>query len=362
MAAKYVRLAYQLEELIHKNKGYGLYRLPSESSICRQYGVSRQTVRHALELLREEGLIEKRKGSGSFSTGAGADQNRIAVIVTYEDEYIYPSLLSDLKSSLGSKGYSTQVYSTYNKIHRERKILEELLSSSVRGLIIEGSKTALPSPNLDLFERLRMKGISILFLHGCYRNYPDSVCIKDDNYYGGYLLGKHLLLKNHTDIAGIFKSDDMQGPERCHGFLTAMRDFGAAVPDDRILWYGTPQLDGLLQKSDTAFLISFIQKQLKSCTAVVCYNDEIAYWLIKELQYASLRVPDDLTVVCFDNSYLSEMGAVRITTLSHKKHEMGTAAAECLIQMIRGEKVSSQELPWTLVSKGSDAPNYFPGK
>lgn len=356
MAAKYVRLAKSLRELILRNTGNGFFKLPSESMICSQYGLSRQTVRHALELLTEEGLIEKRKGSGSFSTGLSAKNSRIAIVVTCAEEYIYPSLLSDIKSVLGGRGYSARVYSTHSSVSGERKILEELAGSSVRGLIVEGSRTSLPSPNLDLYERLREQGAAVLFLHGHYPNDPGAVCIKDDNFYGGYLLGKHLFLKGHTAVAGIFKWDDMQGPERYHGFLCAARDFGASVPGSRILWYAAPELDALERRSDTGFLISFIQKQLKDCSAVVCYNDEVAYWLIRELQYAGLHVPADITVVCFDNSYLSEMGQVRITTLSHKKHEMGTAAAEGILQMIQGAPVVSRELPWYLAVKESDAP------
>lgn len=356
MAAKYIRLAKALKELINQNTGNGIYKLPSEPSICGQYHVSRQTVRSALELLVKDGIIEKKKGSGSFSTGLTAENQRIALLVTYEEEYIYPSLLTDVKNVLNHSGFSVRVYSTHNKVFTERKILEELLSSSIRGLLVEGSKTALPNPNLDLYEQLKAQGVSLLFLHGYYPAYADSVYVKDDNYYGGYLLGKHLLLENHRNLAGIFKSDDMQGPERYHGFLTAVRDFGTFLPDEQILWYTTEDLDALESKADTGFLSSFIKKKLKFCSAVVCYNDEIAYWLIKELAYAGLHVPGDLSVVCFDNSYLSELGPVRITSLSHKKHEMGTTAAECLLQMIQGAPVSSKELPFSLTVKGSDAP------
>lgn len=353
MAAKYIRLAKELKELIFKNAGNGIYKLPSEHTICKTYGVSRQTVREALRLLTEEGLIEKRKGSGSFSTGLAARQNNIAIMVSYEEEYIYPTLLSEMRSLLKSMGYSVLVYSTQNKIHTERRVLEELLSAPIRGLIAEGVKTALPNPNLDLYQQLRSEGIPILFLHGCYSNLTNSICIKNDNIYGGYLLGKHLIQKNHSRIAGIFKYDDIQGPERYQGFLNAMRDFQFPVYDEQILWYGTPELDALEAKSDTGFLTAFLHRRLKHCTAVICYNDEIAYWLIKELHYADLKVPQDISVVSFDNSYLSEMSPVGLTTLSHKKKELSTAAVTTITQMIQGTPVFTQELSWHLTTRAS---------
>ena len=63
MPVKYIWLANILKELLLKNTGNGVYKLPSESILCERYHVSRQTVRTALRLLEEEGLIEKRQGS-----------------------------------------------------------------------------------------------------------------------------------------------------------------------------------------------------------------------------------------------------------------------------------------------------------
>lgn len=359
MSAKYIYLAKSLREQIIQNTGYGIYKLPSENGLCRQYGVSRQTVRQALHLLEEEGLIEKRQGSGSFATGRSVGTNVIAVVVAEEEEYIYPSLIFDIKSALRPRGYSIQVYSHHGQIALERKILEQLLYSPIRGLLMDGCKTALPNPNLDLYERLKEQSVSILFLHGSYPSYSGSICIRSDDYYGGYLLGRHFLQKNHKKIAAIFKLDDAQGLERYRGLSTALRDFSIEFPDEKILWYTQTELAALERKSDTTFLASFLHKQLKNCSAVICHNDEIAYWLIKELQYADLQVPADISVASFDNSYLSEICPVRLTTLSHKSHEMGTTAVQCLLQMIQGIPVSSQELPWRLVSRESDAPFPF---
>ncbi len=354
MPAKYLRLAKSLKKQILQNTGNGIYKLPSENELCRQSGYSRQTVRQALHLLEAEGLIEKKQGSGSFATGLASGANEIAVIVSEEEEYIYPSLISDIKSALGHKGYSIRLYSHHGRLSFERKILEELLSSPIRGIIIEGCRTALPNPNLDLYERLKEQDVSVLFLHSSYPDYPDSISVKSDDYYGGYLLGKHFLQNNHTNIAGIFKIDDVQGLERYRGFSTVLRDFTAGLPDEKILWYTQAELTALEQKSDTMFLTSFLYRQLKDCSAVICHNDEIAYWLMKELRYAGLQVPADISVASFDNSYLSEICPVRLTTLSHKNHEMGNTAAECLLKMIQGIPVSSQELTWRLVSRESD--------
>lgn len=356
MPVKYIWLANILRGLLLKNTGNGVYKLPSESILCERYHVSRQTVRTALRLLEEEGLIEKRQGSGSFSTGLGGRQNSVALVVNHAEEYTMPAILADIKSFLRKKGYSTNTYSTYARIAQERQILEELNASPIRGLIVEGTKSALPNPNLDLYEQLAAQGVSILFLGGNYPALTSAIYIKDDNYYGGYLLARHLAQQGHTHIAGIFCIDDIRGIDRYGGYVAALRDFGIPAADELVSWYTSAMLEALETRSDTGFLTDFLRRNKDMYSAVICQDDEIAYWLIKELHYAGIRIPEDISVVSFDNSYMSDLDSIRITTLSHKSHEIGFMAASALIQMIQGETVFSEELSWQLIQKGSDAP------
>lgn len=354
---KYETLSEQLTKQIVRNLEQGITALPTEAKLSAQYGVSRQTVRTALALLKQKGLIESRQGSGSFATGLSPtfSENRIPILIASSQEYIYPHLLADIRSALSEKGYHLTVLSTDNHIDIERTHLLSLLESPPRGLIVEGVKSVLPTPNLDLYERLKAAGTRLLFLHNRYLALSDEICVKDDNYYGGYLLAKHLADLGHTRIGGLFKLDDAQGPERYLGVACCLRDLGLTLADAHVGWFQSSDLEALEKKQNSRFLASYIQEQLSDCSAVICYNDEIAYWLIKELSYAGIHVPKELSVVCFDNSYLSDLSKVRITTLTHNPHEMGTRVAETMIQLLKGVPAVSQEIPWKLVRKESDA-------
>ena len=184
MAFKYLRLAAELQAEL--SAGTFPDKLPTEQALCEAYQVSRQTVRQALEYLVELGLIEKRQGSGSRVVrrrSFGTD--RVAVVTSYIDDYIFPSVLQDIQRVLVRRGYSTLLFATNNMVGREREILQELLRQPLGGLIVEGSKTALPNPNLDLYEKLDRAGIPMVFLHGGYRELENSVCVSDDNFGGG---------------------------------------------------------------------------------------------------------------------------------------------------------------------------------
>ena len=97
MAAKYQLLADKLRDELARNSGRPGYKLPTEQDLSRQYHLSRQTVRHALSLLEEEGLIQRRQGSGSYATGLlpGAAPRQIAVVTFFLDDYIFPAILHD---------------------------------------------------------------------------------------------------------------------------------------------------------------------------------------------------------------------------------------------------------------------------
>lgn len=354
MPPKYMQIANQLSAEIHE----GVYRrsqmLPTEREIMERFSVSRQTVRQALSILVSDGLIEKRQGSGShILEPQTARQNKgVAIVTTYINDYIFPTILRDVESVLSRKNYATMIFSTENKVGVEREVLTDLLRRPLDGLLVEGTKTALPNPNLDLYRRFQDQGIPIVFIHGCYANLPNQVLVADDNFGGGYQLTSYLIEKGHTHIGSIFKSDDIQGQQRYAGFLAALRDSGLPIPDDRTLWYST-ELRDLMLLGDDAILNFYIDCLLKDCTAVVCYNDEIAYRLINVLTRRGIRVPQDMAVVSFDNSSFSEMPPVRITSLAHGSKQLGRAAAERLIDLMDGKSAESEVIPWVLVEKDS---------
>ena len=353
MAMKYQLLADRLREELVRASGLAGYKLPTEQEISRQYRLSRQTVRHTLRLLEEEGLIQRRQGSGSYATGLlpGAPPRQIAVMTPFLDDYIFPAILHDVSDIFSRQGYSTAVYATGNCVSAEREILLRLLEEPVSGLLAEGAKTALPTPNAGLYQRLQQAGASVLFLHSAHSELDHIPCVADNNYGGGYQLVRYLADKGHREIAGIFKSDDMQGPQRYHGVLSALRDAGLPIRDRRFAWYGTEDRR-LLEERDGRLLEDFLRDRLGNATAVICYNDEIAHRLIQALLGSGRRVPEDVAVVSFDNSYLCQLGPVPITSLSHRQR-MGRAAAEQMVSLLRGAAVRSQFLEWELIIRAS---------
>lgn len=355
MAILYKSIAHDIEALVEKNIERGIPRLPTEKELCEKFHASRQTIRQSLSLLEQRHIIEKRQGSGIYITGIldNPEKNKIYLMISSEQDYIYPDIIENIHQTLHKNGFTDQVFVTANQVCRETEYLTAFLENPPRGLIVEGCCSARPNPNVHLYEKLQEKGTFVIFIFNRYTNFDSSLYIKDDNTYGSSLLVRHLYEEGHTKIGGIFKSDDLQGVERYLGFARTMQKYGLSIPDDRIGWYNTRRMDALRSRQDTSFLRDILYDALKDCTAVICYNDEIAYWLIKELNQAGYHLPEDMAVTAFDNTYLSNRGILSITTLSHGPHEISSLVAESAIKMAKGLPVISKEIPFRLNVKQS---------
>ncbi len=353
MAAKYLTLAAELRRLCIRLRRQGIAKLPGEAELSAQTGYSRQTVRHALALLEEEGLVIRLRGSGTYlSENRRSRGNRIAVLTCSAEDYLYPRLLRDIEAVCRPEDFWMEQHSTGNLVARERAILTRLLADPPAGILMEGSKSALPSPNLDLLARIGAADIPLVWLHSPLSAPENAPCVQDDNEGGARLLVRHLLSRGHTQLAGIFKSDDLQGHERYQGFVSELIRSGCPVSEEHILWYDTWDRDALLD-SRAEWLNRFVRVRLAPCTAVVCYNDEIAYPLIRRLRRDGFRIPQDVAVVSFDDSHYCRLGPVSITSLAHERHQMGSAAARALIALINGRGARSIRLSWTIRERES---------
>lgn len=356
MVAKYLRLANILREQISSTIHTGDKKLPTEEVLSKRYGVSRQTVREALKVLKSEGLIETRQGSGTFIAmkNEGDLSKKIAVLISSDSDYIYPEMISDMKATFKRNGYSTHVYVTNNSISTEREHLQSILTGRFAGLISEPVFNAYPGANIDIFEKIRDRGTHILFIGGAYYNFPDFHRVKSDDVYGGYLAFRTLAKKNHKSIACLFNRDLMSGIERYQGVLMAANDFEAQIRDDMCTWYSCEDVNRLRHNQDYSFLVEFLKENIKKVTAVICMNDEIAYWLIKEARGLGYDVPEDFSVISFDNSFLSMFDKLQITTVAHNAHEPAKSAAAGLVKLLKGQPFSSLKLSWHLISRETD--------
>ena len=352
-SSKYRFLVDTIKEKI-KSGGYEPgERMESENELSERFGYSRQTVRQALGVLESEGLIERRRGSGTYISQGNrrtTQGSTVAIITTYISDYIFPTIIRGIEETLTAAGYSLTLGVTNNRVEEEGRILQSLIDRGIDGVIVEGTKTAFPSPNVELYRKLEQMGVPVVFFNGYYRDLSGSVYVVTDDRGAGLHAVDLLVSKGCRKIGGVFKSDDMQGHGRYAGYSEGLIRNGCPLEDENVIWYTTAEKNHLLGAENAEYIL----ERLHGCDGIVCYNDQIAYGVIELLSDHGIRVPEDVLVTGVDNSSVSEYSPVKITSFSHPKDEMGRVAANKLIHMLRdGETEYPAVLDMPLYEKQS---------
>ena len=289
-------------------------------------------MRHALSVLEEEGYIRRKQGSGSYVNEnrltVTGNKSMVAVVTTWVDSYIFPKTIQGIEHVLKKNGFSMQLSFTGNKVENERVILEELLKrDETAGIIIEATKSARPNHNLRLYRKLMERRIPILFINSYYREIEaPHVSINDKSMAKRAV--KYLIKAGHKKIGGIFKPDDGQGHLRYAGYTEALRQAGISIDDTCILWMDTQDMNRpeLIEEK--------IKERFKDCSAVLAYNDQIACNLMDVFTRAGRRVPEDISVISFDNSELAQKSEAGLSSLAYPAEELGKKAAENMLKML----------------------------
>ena len=328
MAAKYQDIVNKLELEIRQSKKDGTNKLPSEQDLAKKYSCSRQTVRSALDVLESRGEIVKKKGAGSFiASSSPLSSDEVWLITSDRDGYIMPELIKGLQSRLEKKRLTLRTFSTGNSYKKEKEYLSAALGSKPSCIVICPIRSALPSPNIRLIDTVRDSGIEIVYLFSSYVS--NNMTISVDYRSGAELLVRHLSGHGHRNIAGLFLMDDQAGIGRYEGVLSSLQDLNLTFDEDSFMLFTTDDLNDIMRGNRTV-LDNFIKKNLPGNSAVICHNDPLAHEFIRLAGKRGIKVPGDISVVSFDNSYYAS-GEGSITSAGPEPGALINALAGAVI-------------------------------
>ena len=161
----------------------------------------------------------------------------------------------------------------------------------------------------------------------------------------------HLIENGHTKIAGVFKLDDIQGHKRYEGMIKALCEMNLEIDERNILWLSTEDQKVIL-KDPTLRKLYF--KRLASCTASICYNDDMAIAVADDLFEMGIQIPSQHSIVSFDNTPYGDAYRVPITSIEHPYGKIGELAFTSLLEKIKDNtKVQQHRIEVSLVKKQS---------
>lgn len=318
-------------------------KLPSESALMEEYQVSRFTVRRAASDLENEHYIYRVQGDGMYVDDwakkreqKGPKTASIGVITTHLADYIFPSIISGIDHVISENDYNLVISNTHNSHVRERNSLKKMIDASVDGLIIEPTLSALPNPNRDLYTEIKRRNIPVVFINSHYDEFTFPYLEMDDKAAENMLI-EYLIKQGHEKILGVFKVDDVQGVHRMKGFYEAYQNHPEIIDKSQLVMFQTAEMAGL----DFQSKIEKILNSKNRPTAIAMYNDEMAIKVMNIIQSLDLKIPEDISLVGFDDYQFSQYTNPSLTTMVHMKNKMGFDAAKLLMKQLNNETVAS---------------------
>ncbi len=318
----YIQLANYIRQQIIDGKIAVGDKLPSESEMIEEYSVGRRTIRDAIAILANEGLIEKHHGKGSFCKACILPPKyRIDVLLDLTDHYFVPHYLHAICSALEDEDVSLVLNDTKDDANVICSVLEKIMTEGTDGILFQPSPESMPAPEklASLLEQLAAQNIPYIMIDRAYENVPPSFVIMNEEQ-SGAIAANYFQSLGHKNLAMVTLAGRADSELRWKGFCDALQTPPLKINFD-------DNLDEALDK---------LLKESPKITGLFCYNDIVAQKCYRCLKHLSVSVPDDISIVSVDDTVIASTLSPSLTSVAHPKEYLGKAAAKTLLSMITG--------------------------
>ncbi|MDG3085764.1 substrate-binding domain-containing protein [Vibrio hannami] len=326
--------------------------------IAKLAGVSTSTVSHVINQSRfvSEEISEKvQKAAKDLNYAPSAlarslKMNRtrtIGLIVTTSTNPFFGEVVKGVERRCYQQNYNLILCNTEGDEERMKSSINTLLEKRVDGLLLLCS--TLEGQYLDVFERY--PDIPTVVMDWGETHFPSDK-IKDNSQLGGYLAAKHLIESGHKEIGCITGPlQRHQAQIRYAGFCQALEEAELQLRKDWIV-ESNFECDGGVDAFNKLF-----EKHGKDGlpTAIFACNDMMAMGIINAANKHGISVPEDISIIGYDDVYISSFMVPPLTTIHQPKYRLGKAAVDTLLQRIenKGEALEVLPLEPTLVVRDS---------
>lgn len=354
-ASLYTKIAKQLRAQIDGGAYPPSSALPSERELCIRFNCSRPTIRRALGLLVEEGLVTRAAGVGTRVSGPHpirrVGTRSVSLLVHDSRDLIAGRLILGAERCAAERGYHLILCNTGNRSNAEARYIEDLWSQSkVDGFLIAPADSLEPPLALT---RVLAEGAPVVLLDRFFDElHVDSVV--SDNYQGGYLGTQHLLQLGHRHIGFLTRPNlyVTSAAHRVQGYKRALAEASVSY-DSTLVFQGLlPSLsEGLVLRDPTSRASDYDRAAVREFldrpgrpTALFACNDLIAIETLEACADLHLRVPEDISLVGFDDSGAATLLRPPLTTLRQNLVEMGQLGMSYLLDRIEGRRQTSERI------------------
>ena len=269
----------------------------------------------------------------TFARGLRSNRSTfVPVLITDIANPYFSEIIDGVESVLRTEGYDILIFDTKEKSDLEISIISKIIGIKPAGVILTPARSsALAVP------ALRSAEIPYVLTNRYLARGEDNYVVADDMR-AAYLAAQHLITRRSSNV--IFVNGSMGiscAADRLDGYRKALSDYN--VPFNSGLLYGdcNNQKDGYNAAKD-------IFAHHKPPLSVLAYSDFVASGVLRFALEAGLEIPGEVAVMGIDNIDLYSFAHPSLSTVTLAKHEIGAAAANLLLRLIGGDKLSEEQI------------------
>ncbi len=271
----------------------------------------------------------------------------IGLIVTDATHDFYSPIIRSIEETVSAEGFSLLLATSTGDTEKEQRAVATMKERCVDGILFTAVNVDAP----HVLSTLSDARVPIVLLTRWPRAY-DGLLVTIDNVAGARLAIRHAVNLGHSRIAIVSRFGTDQNPElRAKGWAQELQAHGMNL-DESMMIKAESTIDG------GRGAVPWLLRQTPRPTAVVTYSDVQAVGVISGLLEAGVRVPQDISVIGFDDVPLATLVSPKLTTVSQRIGEIGRIGAELLISRIRQTAIENEQVVLVpeLVPRDSSGP------
>lgn len=302
--------------------------------IARIAGVSHTTVSRALrgnpviaqETAARIRTIAREQGYHVSAAARSLKTSRsqtIGIILSYLDDPYFSRVLEGIEDTVQPQGYSLFVAASHHDVEREREVAAAMMEHQVDGVIL-----CAPPFRVEHSRRLEGGGLPLVVVNN--QGADDyRYAIDHDDFLGARQVVHYLVEIGHRQIAYLANPQaGRTNRNRQDGYTVELAACGLAVPPEYLIEGSGGRPEGGYEGA-----LRFLSLKERP-TAIFCFNDMMAVGLMRGLQAAGLRIPQDCSVAGFDNIDLAAYLNPPLTTYDQPRYELGAEAARLMLNLL----------------------------
>ena len=249
----------------------------------------------------------------------------IGILIPNLENIFFTRIVSYIENILMNKGYSTIICD-----YREDKMLEKDKLEFLINKMVDGIITIPFGVDSKDIKRITGKNIPVVMID---RSIKDAKCdmILVDNFNASYNAVKHLIMNGHKRIAIICGPQNIYtAEERLKGYIRVFEDYNLEI-DDSLIKYGDYQLEGGFKLFNELLDIE------DPPTALFVTNYEMTLGVMMAINERNIIIPDDLSVVGFDNMQMAKIFKPSISIVMQPMQEIGETAATVMLKRLKDD-------------------------